>query len=368
VKHRTPRLNVLTVLRRRAVTALFVCATVVAGGLSSVPDVHAQGWWPWSNENSAPRPREPVYRPNQPPPAPMPGQPVPYGAQPPPAPGYSQGQRPSGGSNICVQLEQRLVAERQSGGQSREQLPKIENEIRQTERALQQAQGQLERGDCYEYFLFSKSLRRTPQCLAASEQVEGGRRRIAALDGQRQQLLGSRERSYQDDMIRELARNNCGPGYVQEARRLNQSGGGLWSDEEAPAPGGGGQFGSLPFATYRTVCVRLCDGFFFPVSFSTLPNHFQRDADVCSSRCAAPVDLYYHQNPGSGMEQAQSAKNQTPYTQLKSAFRYRKEYVQGCSCKEAEYVPAAGEKRADSAPPVSAGATASVRQPGSRIP
>ena len=31
--------------------------------------------------------------------------------------------------------------------------------------------------------------------------------------------------------------------------------------------------------------------------------------------------------------------SQDPYTKLKSAFRYRKELVQGCSCKQAEYVP-----------------------------
>jgi hypothetical protein len=359
-----------TVSRRALSTvACAVAMTCLGGTLGGLPAA-AQGWWPWSNENQQQRPREPVYRPNQPPPAPIPGtgQGGPFG-QPSP-PGYAQGQRPGGsGSNICVQLEQRLVAERQSGGQSRELLPKIENEIRQADRAVQQAQTQLERGECFEYFLFSKSLRRTPQCLSASAQVDASRRRIAELDAQRQQLLGSRERSYQDDIVRELARNNCGAGYVAEARRLGQSsGGGLWSDEEAPAPGAGGQFGSLPYATYRTVCVRLCDGFFFPVSFSTLPNHFQRDSDVCSSRCAAPVDLYYHQNPGSGMEQAQSAKNQTPYTQLKTAFRYRKEYVQGCSCKEAEYVPAAGEKRADGSGSVAPTATAAARQTGTRVP
>jgi hypothetical protein len=328
-----------------AALAVAVLAMLAAASLSP-PSVMAQGWWPWSNnENSAPpRPRDPVYRPNQAPPAPIPGQTAPYGAQP---PGYTQGQRPAAGGNICVQLEQRLVTERQAGNQPREQIGRLEGEIRQLERTLQQSQNQLERGDCYEYFLFSKSLRRTPQCMSASSQVEGSKRRLAELDGQRQQLLGSRQSSYQDDIIRELARNNCGPGYVQEARRLNQSGGGLWSDEEQPEVKGGGQFGSLPFATYRTVCVRLCDGYFFPVSFSTLPNHFERDGEICSSRCAAPVDLYYHQNPGGAMEQATSAKNKTAYTSLKTAFRYRKEYVPGCSCKEAEYVPAAGEKRAD---------------------
>ncbi|MGH6814830.1 MAG: DUF2865 domain-containing protein, partial [Hyphomicrobiaceae bacterium] len=28
-----------------------------------------------------------------------------------------------------------------------------------------------------------------------------------------------------------------------------------------------------------------------------------------------------------------------PYTGLDVAFRYRKEFVNGCSCKQAEYVP-----------------------------
>jgi hypothetical protein len=83
----------------------------------------------------------------------------------------------------------------------------------------------------------------------------------------------------------------------------------------------------------------LCDGYYFPVSFSTLPNHFQRDSQMCQTQCAAPAELYYHQNPGGAVEQAVSVSSQQPYTSLKSAFRYRKEFVQGCSCKEAEFVP-----------------------------
>ncbi len=47
------------------------------------------------------------------------------------------------------------------------------------------------------------------------------------------------------------------------------------------------------------------------------------------------------------MKQATSVKSQQPYTSLRSAFRYQKEFVTGCSCKEAEYVPPAGEKKAE---------------------
>ncbi len=90
------------------------------------------------------------------------------------------------------------------------------------------------------------------------------------------------------------------------------------------------------------MCVRLCDGYYFPVSFSTLPNHFQRDAEVCQSQCAAPAKLYYYQNPGSVVDEMVSFEDSRPYTQLNTAFKYRKQYVQGCSCKQAEYVPPEG--------------------------
>ncbi|NJO23777.1 MAG: DUF2865 domain-containing protein [Sphingomonadales bacterium] len=167
-------------------------------------------------------------------------------------------------------------------------------------------------------------------------------------------MLGTRDRSYQDDIIRELARNNCGASYQQEAARRGPTNpfASLWQDEDTGPGGNSNQFGALPFATYRTVCVRLCDGYYFPVSFSTLPNHFQRDSDLCHSKCAAPAELYYHQNPGGAVEQMVSASGNQPYTSLKSAFRYRKEYVQGCSCKQAEYSPSTErpDRKADTTP------------------
>jgi hypothetical protein len=262
-------------------------------------------------------------------------------------------------------LEQRLVAEGQKGGTSRELLPKLEADLRAAERDLQRAQGQLERGDCFEYFLFVKNLRNTAQCRNAAAQVDTLKRKLGELDAQRQQIVGTSDRSYQDEIIRDLARNGCGQQYVQEARRRDSQGpfSSLWSNEEDAGPRVGNQFGALPFATYRTICVRLCDGYYFPVSFSTLPNHFTRDQDFCQSRCVAPAELYYHPNPGGTVQQAVSAKSQAPYTQLKSAFRYQKEFIPGCSCKEAEYVPQAGEKKAEGQLPGGGGPSVSAAVP-----
>ena len=362
---RSARSRVLTVLGVGFVAAGLLTATFSQPALS-------QGWWPWGDDDRPPVPREPVYRQPQgttPYPAPNSQQPYPspdqrsapqqvqpqpsqQPAQLPPQQAPPQQPAPStwagtSGANgqprnpICFQLEQRLAQESQRGAESRNLMPMVENEIRQQDQQLRSAEQQLERSDCYDYFLFSKTLRRTRKCVDLANQAETSRRRIGDLEAQLAQLAGSSGRSYQDDIVRELARNNCGATYQQQARqRPSENDGDFWNDGESGGAGRSlGNYGNLGYATYRTICVRLCDGYYFPVSFSTLPNHFEQDAQVCASKCAAPAELYYHQNPGQGVDQAVSAQSNLPYTQLKTAFRYRKEFVQGCSCKMAEYVP-----------------------------
>ena len=51
--------------------------------------------------------------------------------------------------------------------------------------------------------------------------------------------------------------------------------------------GGGG--------AYRTLCVRACDGFYFPISYSTPRSRFEIDASVCQA-LYPPVEatLYVH--------------------------------------------------------------------------
>jgi hypothetical protein len=302
--------------------------------------------------------------------APYPGQPPPYGGQQPygASPPYAS----QGPGNICLQLEQRLVAEVQGSGGGRELLPKIETDMRDAERTTRSASIKLDRSDCWDTFLFSKTLRRDARCHQLNDEVESARQRLADLDRQRRQIMGTGDRSLQDDIIRELARNGCGRQYEQEARKRDTSTNpfamlfGSGGEESDGPRGPANNFGNLPFATYRTLCVRLCDGYYFPVSFSTLPNHFQRDSDVCRQQCAAPAELYYHQNPGGAVQQMVSANGQQPYTSLKSAFRYRKEFVPGCSCKQAEYDPGALEKRAD-APTAPAAAPAAAAPPAAGV-
>jgi hypothetical protein len=104
-----------------------------------------------------------------------------------------------------------------------------------------------------------------------------------------------------------------------------------------------------PNGRYRSVCVRLCDGFYYPIHYATYGSLLAQDAAQCQSNCAAPAELYVYRNPGQEIEQAVSLSG-SAYMDLPVALRFRKEYVNGCSCKQAEYNPTeieAANKRAD---------------------
>lgn len=76
--------------------------------------------------------------------------------------------------------------------------------------------------------------------------------------------------------------------------------------------------------TFRTLCVRTCDGYYFPISFSTGFDFLQRDAEACQSLCpATEAKLFFHRVPGEESEDMISLQGR-PYTEMPNAFLYRK--------------------------------------------
>ncbi len=84
--------------------------------------------------------------------------------------------------------------------------------------------------------------------------------------------------------------------------------------------------------TYRTFCVRLCDGYFWPVSFSTTSDRFGRDQAACASSCNSPAKLFVHKMPG-GNASTMSTLDGLPYVALKTAFSFRTNYDAQCKCQ-----------------------------------
>jgi Protein of unknown function (DUF2865) len=84
--------------------------------------------------------------------------------------------------------------------------------------------------------------------------------------------------------------------------------------------------------TYRTVCVRLCDGYYWPVSFATSKDNLSRDAKVCERTCGTPARLFHHENPGQEPAEMEDARGKR-YKDLKTAYLYRTNYDEACTCK-----------------------------------
>lgn len=85
--------------------------------------------------------------------------------------------------------------------------------------------------------------------------------------------------------------------------------------------------------TFTTVCVRLCDGWYRPVSFSTTEDKFERDSVACQSSCSEPSRLYVFRNPGGSVEQMEDLSGQA-YARLKTAFLFRTSYDnRNCTCR-----------------------------------
>jgi len=84
--------------------------------------------------------------------------------------------------------------------------------------------------------------------------------------------------------------------------------------------------------TYRTLCVRLCDGFYFPISFATTRSKFRDDAGRCERQCPSGSRLFVHSNPGELVD-AMVDLNGEAYATLPNAFRFRASYVADCTCR-----------------------------------
>src|SRR5581483_123613 len=83
---------------------------------------------------------------------------------------------------------------------------------------------------------------------------------------------------------------------------------------------------------YRTVCVRLCDGYYFPISFAVTPERFAHDRGVCESSCSGQGRLFVQRSLDGSADDMADLQGR-PYRQLPTAFRYRSEYVPSCKCQ-----------------------------------
>lgn len=121
-----------------------------------------------------------------------------------------------------------------------------------------------------------------------------------------------------------------------------------------------------PANTYRTVCVRLCDGYYFPIGSAVPSSSLARDADMCSASCGAEARLFYYSNAGGNVESMTDLTG-LAYSSLPNAFMYRKALVPECRCRPQPWSEAELERHrgyAQSPPPTDDAAPVSGPRPG----
>lgn len=87
-----------------------------------------------------------------------------------------------------------------------------------------------------------------------------------------------------------------------------------------------------PSTAYRTMCVRLKDGFYWPINFSRYKSQFAKDRVKCQQSCSGKVRLFYYPSTSDKVEDMRDLKGRK-YASLKTAFLYRKKYVKNANCK-----------------------------------
>jgi len=119
-----------------------------------------------------------------------------------------------------------------------------------------------------------------------------------------------------DQIFRNLRRED---GDRDNERRFNPS---IDADADDGRRSEGGRF--------RTMCVRLCDGFPIPISFSTTRSRFAKDARRCAEACPGGRLFAYH-NAGAALDSMVDLDGH-PYRQLPTAFLYQSTYLENCTC------------------------------------
>jgi hypothetical protein len=238
---------------------------------------------------------------------------------------------------VCERLEGQLAAfDRGASDPARaEQILRFEEAANRQQAELDRQTANARRLRCEGNSFFVLFSRQPPQCGPISAQIQqmrGNLERIRS-DIERLRSTSAPERDGQRRAILvALAQSNCGAQYsAQVAAAPPSRGGGLF--EQLFGPGSIFSPGENSTGAYRTICVRTCDGYYYPISYSTSPASFANDEQTCQRSCpAAEVMLFSHRNPGEEVDQAVSISGQ-PYTSLPNAFRYRQAFDASCSCR-----------------------------------
>jgi hypothetical protein len=157
-------------------------------------------------------------------------------------------------------------------------------------------------------------------------------------------LRTSRAEDARADLMTALEQNGCTPDSASEGARmpyLDTLTEPYRPDRAREATSSSPPVGIFPSGNVRTLCVRTCDGGFFPISSQTSAMNFARDAAQCQQMCpGTETELFFHAPERSETIDMVSAVTGRPYRELPNAFLYRSRRSDAdpaCACNLQQY-------------------------------
>jgi hypothetical protein len=210
------------------------------------------------------------------------------------------------GASACRQLEAQLASLSRGGGGS---TARYDSAIKRQREQMDKARSQARQAGCG----FAFSGRQAGFCGKIDASLARMDKKLADLQRKRAQLGGGDARRERARVMTALDKNGC-----RAPRRA------------APEPATRAErtttvsIGSLS-GRFRTMCVRSCDGYYFPISWSVSSAAFERDARACEAMCPGTgVELHHHRVSGEDSEDMVSSVTGLPYRQMENAFLYRR--------------------------------------------
>ncbi|MDX8528248.1 DUF2865 domain-containing protein [Mesorhizobium sp. MSK_1335] len=257
-------------------------------------------------------------------------------------------------SRICRQLEAELAATRGGGG-GPGLVGKYDDAIARQREQLAKARGRASDASCG-FTLFSRNV---SQCAAIDASIQRMNANLDTLQAKRERLAAGGTRRDRGRILAALDANGCRDDEIAPRRAPLQ---------EAVRDGGGGNlfeqlFGrqdqqletpDAPDAAdipsddpsvrnfrrvinqpdgmdlprlggeFHTMCVRTCDGYFFPMSNAASAGDFERDQKNCESSCpGTEMQVFYSRGVDDDSGLMTSSANGRPYSELPTAYLYK---------------------------------------------
>ena len=233
------------------------------------------------------------------------------------------------GPATCRQIEAQLA----STGADPRAARKYDRAIRAQRLELQKISAQLANAGCGGLFA---ALR--PQCGMLKETMRRMERNLSSLEQARARLPAGPSQAERRRLQAAYARSGCTADAELETAalpKLNDEQPSLYdrlfgrrdNGQASGEPASGGELRGAFSARqpYRALCVRACDGYFFPVAFSSSPLNFTNDQQACEAACpGTETEVYYDEVPDEDGSKMRSGRTGAPYAELPTAFLYKR--------------------------------------------